>query len=89
MSDIDVSFIQEINNKKNLDYEVNLYSLPFEYCQLVSRQNGIPIIAFNVKYFTENYVSESEIQRQLATMPLEIGKAFDKWRKTGNKGKIG
>lgn len=28
MSDIDVSFIQEINNKKNLDYEVNLYSLP-------------------------------------------------------------
>lgn len=87
MSDIDVSLIQEINNKKNLDYEVNLYSLPFEYCQLVSRQNGIPIIAFNVKYFTENCVSESEIQRQLATMPLEIGKAFDKWRKTGNEGK--
>ena len=87
MSDTDVSFVREINGLNRLSDEINLYSLPFEYCQIVSRRNGVPIIAFNVKYFIEQCTSDVEIKRQLSTMPLEIVKAFEKWHKTGNEGK--
>ena len=86
MSDVDIQLIGEINSKNNTEYDVNIYSLPNEYCQLVSRYNGVPVIAFNLKYFKDCY-SENEIKRQLLTMPKEISRAYNIWDKTGNNGR--
>lgn len=86
MSDVDIQLIGEINSKDNTEYDVNIYSLPNEYCQLVSRYNGVPVIAFNLEYFKDCY-SENEIKRQLLTMPKEISRAYNIWDKTGNNGR--
>lgn len=86
MSDVDIQLIGEINSKNNTEYDVNIYSLPNEYCQLVSRYNGVPVIAFNLEYFRDCY-SENEIKRQLLTMPKEISRAYNIWDKTGNNGR--
>lgn len=83
MSDVDIQLVGEINSQTNTEYDVNIYSLPNEYCQMVSRHNGVPVIAFNLKYFKECY-SENEIKRQLLSMPKEISRAYNIWDKTGN-----
>ena len=78
MSDSDIMNITEINE---LGVGAAIISLPVDHCRLVGRRNGVPVVAFDLRYFLS--MGESERNRALKGFPLEIRNAFNNYHKNG------
>lgn len=78
MSDVDIANITEINE---LGVSAALISLPIKHCRLVGRRNGVPVIAFDLRYFLS--MQEAERKRALDGFPAEIRNAFHSYYKEG------
>lgn len=72
LSDVDVESIMEINE---IGMNAAILSLPVEACRIVGRKNGVPIVAFNLRYFDS--LIPNEKKRALTGMPKEIQEAYD------------
>lgn len=79
MSDVDVFNIKEINE---LGINCAVINLPIDYCRIVGRKNGSPIVAFNLHYF-EQFTGET-LKRKLQSFPREIREGWDKYSKKKN-----
>lgn len=80
MSDYDVENILEICD---IGMNAVMVPLPYNYCKIVGRKNGRYVIAFNLRYFDEQFDSDAK-NRKLKQYPLEISKAYQEWE-SGNK----
>lgn len=76
MSDYDIENLYEINSS---DVNVSMIPLPVDWVKIKGYKNNRPVIAFNLKYFTE-FEGENVISK-LKRYPLEIRNAYDKWHK--------
>ena len=78
MSDMDVMNITEINE---LGVGAAIISLPIDCCRLVGRRNGVPVIAFDLRYFLN--MAEPERRRALGGFPAEIRNGFNAYFSKG------
>lgn len=84
LNDWDVENIVEIND---LGINVAVITLPYDYCKVVGMKNGRFVIAFNLEYFDEKSVNETDKTRKLKKFPKEIQQGYHQWEKgrtTGN-----
>lgn len=69
LDDIDTLNIVEINE---LGVKCAVINLPVDYCRIVGRKNGSPIVAFDLRYFDD--MAEDDKRRKLQAFPREIEK---------------
>ena len=78
LSDYDVENIVELCD---LGMNASLIPLPYEYSKIVGRKNNRNVMAFNLRYFQEQCVTQDERNRKLKKYPAEIRNAYYAWEK--------
>lgn len=78
LSDYDVETIVELCD---LGMNASLIPLPYEYSKIVGRKNNRNVMAFNLRYFQEQCVTQDERTRKLKKYPAEIRNAYYAWEK--------
>lgn len=78
LTDWDVENIIEICD---LGMNAVMVPLPYNYTKIVGRKNGRYVIAFNLRYFDEEVVTEEDKNRKLRKYPEEIRNAYNQWDK--------
>lgn len=78
LSDYDVENIVELCD---LGMNASLIPLPYEYSKIVGRKNNRNVMAFNLRYFQEQCVTQDERTRKLKKYPAEIRNAYYAWEK--------
>lgn len=78
LSDYDVENIIELCD---LGINASLIPLPYEYSKIVGRKNNRNVMAFNLRYFQEQCVTQDERTRKLKKYPAEIRNAYYAWEK--------
>lgn len=78
LSDYDVENIVELCD---LGMNASLIPLPYEYSKIVGRKNNRNVMAFNLRYFQEQCVTQDERNRKLKKYPAEIRNAYYAWKK--------
>ena len=76
LSDIDVYNITEINES---GLNCAIINLPIDYCKIIGKKNGSPIVAFDLKYL--DLFTDNDRKRKLQGLPREIREAWEKRRK--------
>lgn len=79
LDDIDTLNIVEINE---LGVKCAVINLPVDYCRIVGRKNGSPIVAFDLRYF--DGMVEDDKRRKLQAFPKEIREAYSKYSTRNN-----
>jgi hypothetical protein len=79
LDDIDTLNIVEINE---LGIKCAVINLPVDYCRIVGRKNGSPIVAFDLRYFDD--MAEDDKRRKLQAFPREIREAYSKYSTHNN-----
>lgn len=54
--------------------------LPTKYCRSNYRQNGIPVVEFNIKYFDDEYRQEEDRELALKKYPSEFKQWYNKYK---------
>lgn len=78
LSDYDVENIVELCD---LGMNASLIPLPYEYSKIVGRKNNRNVMAFNLRYFQEQCVTQDDRNRKLKKYPAEIRNAYYAWEK--------
>lgn len=78
LTDWDVENIIEICD---LGMNAVMVPLPYNYTKIVGRKNGRYVIAFNLRYFDDEVVTEEDRNRKLRKYPEEIRNAYNQWDK--------
>lgn len=67
LSDIETLNIYEINE---LGINASVIALPIDFCKIIGKKNGSPVVAFDMRYFSQ--YSDVNLQRKLKAFPREI-----------------
>lgn len=74
LSDEEVLNIFEINE---LGINVSIIALPVDYCKIISRKNGSPLVAYDLRYFSQ-YCGD-RLKRKLRSFPKEIRDGWSRY----------